>query len=352
MAENLTLPNVRPLPWLHPLWQRLTAPDAPAAHALLFIGPAGIGKRQLAEALAARILCEQPQDDGHACGQCPACRLHASGNHPDFFRIVPEGEQGEEAAGGEDGAPAAKKGSRQIVIEQIRQLQAALTNTGHQSERRPVLIDPLEAMNAYTANALLKLLEEPPAGCRFLLVCAAPARLLPTILSRCQCWRLAAPAPEDAAALLTGNEANALLALNGGAPLAAQRQSEQGWAPLMHRFVQEISALPQTGALTLAARWEAWLKQRDTVDAAFALPNLVDWLHRWVADLALLRLGADARFFPTERARLQRQAQHFPIATILTCYNDLAQIRHAASHPLNARLLLEDMLLRYARLAS
>ena len=352
MAEDLTLPTVRALPWLHPLWQRLTAPDAPAAHALLFIGPAGIGKRQLAEALAARILCDQPQEDGHACGNCPACRLHAAGNHPDFFRIVPEGEQADEAANAQEDAGAAKKASRQIVIEQIRQLQAALTSTGHQSERRPVLIDPLEAMNAFTANALLKLLEEPPAGCRFLLVCAAPARLLPTILSRCQCWRLAAPAPEDAAALLTGDEANALLALNGGAPLAAQRQSEQGWAPLMSRFVQDLSALPQSGALALAARWEAWLKQRDTQDTAFALPNLVDWLHRWVADLALLRLGAQVRFFPAERARLQRLAQHLPIAAILTCYNDLAQIRRAATHPLNARLLLEDMLLRYARLTA
>lgn len=94
------------------------------------------------------------------------------------------------------------------------------------------------------------------------------------------------------------------------------------------------------------------MKQRDTQDTAFALPNLVDWLHRWVADLALLRLGAQVRFFPAERARLQRLAQHLPIAAILTCYNDLAQIRRAATHPLNARLLLEDMLLRYARLTA
>ena len=79
----------------------------------------------------------------------------------------------------------------------MRALQEALTMTAHRG-RRVVIVDPAEAMNTFTANALLKLLEEPPDGCMFLLISAAPRRLLPTIRSRCQQWH--APRP-DAEAL-------------------------------------------------------------------------------------------------------------------------------------------------------
>lgn len=340
-------------PWLVEGWQRLTSLGERLPHALLFVGPPGLGKRELAEALAARLLCLAPVADGHACGHCSACQLRLSGNHPDFLHIVPEADavtetEGEASDGGDAGG---KKKSSQIRIEQIRDLQEALTVTGHQSSRRVVIVDPAEAMNPFTANALLKLLEEPPADCIFLLVSSAPRRLLPTIRSRCQQWAFARP-PTEMLARWVDSEPDvdrALLAITGGMPLAARRLAEEGAAPLLRRFVKDIAQLPAGDPLRLAAQWDAWLKSKEALAAGFGMVQLVDWVQRWVTDLAALRLGGVARFFPQEHAALYALAQRASMAAVLNCYNEFARIRRVSQHPLNARLMLEDMLLRYAR---
>ncbi len=339
--------------WVRPAWSRLVELGERLPHALLFVGPPGLGKRELAEALAARLLCEGPAADGHACGRCPACQWRLAGNHPDLYRVVPAADaaaaEGGEGTTAEPGAGKAK--SEQIVIEQIRELQAALSVTGHHSERRVVVIDPAEAMNVFTANALLKLLEEPPAGCVFVLVSSAPRRLLPTIRSRCQQWPFARP---DADALAQWHAqadaaAAALLAISGGMPLAAERLAQTGGGALFERFVRDLGQLRAADALKLAGQWESWLKSKDVLAAGFGLPELVDWMQRWVSDLAALRLGGRVRFFPGQADLLAALAAKASVAAVSGCYNELAQLRRVSRHPLNLRLVLEDMLLRYAR---
>jgi DNA polymerase-3 subunit delta' len=349
-------------PWLADSWKRLVALGERMPHALLFAGPPGLGKRDLAEAFAARLLCGTPHADGHACGACAACRLRASGNHPDLLLIVPaadappgdDGEATAEAAGdgdGDGGSGSGKKKSAQIVIAQIRDLQQALAVTGHQSARRVVIVDPADAMNVFTANALLKLLEEPPAGCVFVLVSSAPRRLLPTIRSRCQQWGFARPPQALVARWLAAHDAtgHALLALTGGMPLAAERMAGQGAGAFLARFVADVSRLPELDALALAGQWESWVKSKEAVACGFDIVQLVDWLQRWVSDLAALRLGGRVRYFPAHEAVLAALAVRTSVAAALNCYNEFARIRRVAQHPLNARLMLEDMLLRYMR---
>lgn len=349
-------------PWLEPLWQRLSAPEARLPHALLFAGPSGLGKRELAETLAARLLCDRPTAHGVACGACGACVLRVSGNHPDLLRIVPEseaeqltdGESEQKASKADKGDKAEKAKSTQILIEQIRDLQQALSVTGHQSERRVILIDPAEAMNVFTANALLKLLEEPPVGCTFMLLSDEPLRLLPTIRSRCQQWRVAVPSDEQRSCWLAAQPGLSaeLLAVNGGMPLAALRMADQGAAALLTRFVRDVSSLPGADVLALAAQWETWIKSKDAIAAGFGMPQLIDWMHRWVTDLTTLRLGGRVRYFPQGHAMLDTVCGRVSVAAVLNCYNEFARIRRVSHHPLNARLTLEDMLMRYARAVS
>jgi DNA polymerase-3 subunit delta' len=338
-------------PWLQPTWTRLVELGERLPHALLFVGPAGLGKRALAEALAARLLCDAPRADGHACGHCEPCLWRISGNHPDLQRVVPEAEA--LVASEADGAAEAggKAASTQIRLDQIRELQAALSVTGHHGTRRVVLLDPAEAMNGVTANALLKLLEEPPEGCVFVLVSSSPRTLLPTIRSRCQQWHFGRP--DEAALARWATHADpgvrAMLALGGGMPLAAERLAEGGGAALHARFVRDIGGLQPADVLRLAGQWEAWLRSKEALAAGFGLPELADWMQRWVSDLAALRLGGRLRFFPAQEGVLAALASRMSVAAASACYNELAQIRKVSRHPLSLRLVLEDMLMRYAR---
>lgn len=167
------------LPWLAPLIARFEARLARdrAPQALLIHGPMGCGRRHLALALAARFLGSDWRPaagiDGDELPGLP---------HPDFWAVGPEGE-----------------GRAEIKVDQIRELNHALSLTSHRHGRKVALIHPAEAMNANSANALLKTLEEPPEGTLMILVGAAASRLPATVLSRCE--RLRVPTPPHAVTL-------------------------------------------------------------------------------------------------------------------------------------------------------
>ncbi len=337
--------------WLDASWQALCALDGRMPHALLFAGPAGLGKRELADALAARLLCERPRaSDGHACGECEACAWRLAGNHPDLHCVVPDALRAAEG-GASDGAEGGKAASNQIRIEQIREVLAALELTSHRPGWRVVLIEPAEAMNVFTANALLKLLEEPPPQCVFVLLSTTPRRLLPTLRSRCRQWNFARPPQREIEAWAASAPAGAadLLALCAGMPLAAERLAAAGGVELLRRFVTDLAAVRADTALPLAVQWEQWLKSKEAQAAGFGLPLLADWMQRWVGDLTMLCLGGTVRFFPAQAQTLARLAGQTGAAAAHGCYEDISRIRRHSRHPLNLRLALEDMLLHYTR---
>ncbi len=345
-------------PWQQDTWQQLLGSLARLPHALLLHGAEGGGKVDFAEALAARLLCETAKGADAACGECLACKWFADGNHPDYRQVVPESVLGE-AVGDEEGAEAPskeKKLSDQILIAQIRGLAGFLTVGTHRQGRRVVLIRPAEAMNAATANSLLKLLEEPIAETCFILVSDNLTRLLPTIRSRCRLVSFPKPSPGLARDWLLQQhkpEAAELLALAGGMPLTAVELGQGETLVWRRRFLAAVSNPAQENPLRLAVEWEGWLKPpKDSGGERLEMPTLVGWLQKWLFDLVLVRLGAPAMFHPESAAKLAALAQKPGVPALFACYNDLLRARAVARHPLNTRLYLEDMLLRYARLFS
>ena len=338
------------LPWQESLAGTWLSQRERFAHAWLIHGLAGIGKVDFALAAAASLLCESPQN-GLACGGCPACTWVAGGNHPDLRRIRPDAvavEEGADAdADGASGDAAASAGSKRapskdIRIEQIRSLESWFNTATHRGGWRVAVLYPAHAMNAVSANALLKVLEEPPAHTVFLLVADAPDRLLPTLVSRCRRLPLPAPDVDTAEAWLRQQDISdpgSWLAAAGGAPLAALRlaQSREQACPSwldslitnLARGDIDLGALTESIEKTAAAEW-------------------LDALQRLFVDLMLAQTGAPVRYFPGQAAALQSIAQRSRAAPLAETGRWLTQQRALANHPLSPKLFIHSALQRVA----
>jgi DNA polymerase-3 subunit delta' len=322
------------------------------AHAWLIHGMAGIGKLQFATAAAASLLCESPKQ-GLACGECGACTWVASGNHPDLRRIRPEAvalEEGAEAAAeGEEaevpagtGSASKRAPSKEIRVDQIRGLESWFNTATHRGGWRVALLYPAQALNVISANALLKVLEEPPAHTVFLLVADAPDRLLPTLLSRCRRLPLAAPAAEQALAWLQAQEgvadAASWLAAAGGAPLGALRLAQSGDSacpPWLDQLVAPLAKGQSPDVGTLADQLEK-----------MPAVQWIDALQRLYVDLMLAGAGAQPRYFPALAAAVARTAARADAARMAEAARWLTRQRAVAGHPLNPKLFAHVALQR------
>jgi len=210
-------------------------------HAWLLAGKAGLGKTSFALAAAHELVGGGPD---------PA-------QHPDILVLTYGPKDEKEEAKRVDGKPY--EVARNIKIKQIRDLQRRLTTRPTLGERRAVIIDPADAMEGPSSNALLKSLEEPPAGTYFLLVSHSPARLLPTIRSRCRTLRFPALDEKDMERFLADycsdadeSERAAAALAAAGSPGAARAFVELG----LGRVAQVMRTIRDSGDPKFAARGE------------------------------------------------------------------------------------------------
>lgn len=253
----------RPLPWQQALWIELTAQilQTRLSHALLLSGPQGVGKRWFARALVAFLLCEQRS--GYACGRCRSCQQLAVGAHPNASLLGPDGlvglaltATGQHEQGLVHWQPDAERKRRDISIEAARKLIGQLALASHYGGARTALIDPADALNSNSVNALLKTIEEPPAATHLILIGERPQSLPATLRSRCQRIRFAAPAADAASAWLRTQGAHddeqALQAAHGaplraldlgkGDALAQQREWAELWTAVGRRRKDPVAA--------------------------------------------------------------------------------------------------------------
>src|SRR5262245_1668049 len=160
--------------------------------AYLFVGPAGVGKRATAMALAKALNC--PAQTGDACEQCAVCLRIERHLHPDIHLVEPQGHV--------------------IKIDQVRQLREALGLQAYEGRVKVAILDDVGKLTVEGSNALLKVLEEPPAQTLFVLICQSLGTLPATVISRAQILRFG---------LLAHEQVVALLRQHGREPGAAQR---------------------------------------------------------------------------------------------------------------------------------
>jgi DNA polymerase-3 subunit delta' len=338
------------LPWQHELWSQLVGWRERLPHALLLHGGRGIGKRHLMKAFAQLLLCESPVDAA-PCGRCAGCQLLAADNHPDLRWLTPAASMPDrdDAEVNDDGAQAASKAakpSREIVIDQVSKTSDFLSISSHRGGRRVVLLFPAEALNAPAANALLKMLEEPPPGAVFLAVSDQLDAVLPTILSRCVLLRAPIPSPAQALQWLRSvgvDRAEAKLAEAGGAPLGIGDEAGPDQRQTLDPVLQEalIKLLSRGPALTGA-------QIVSTVPRDIAVAPAIRLLQRWGWDLLAERLAGRVRYYPQYQRQFATLSRAIEPSRVVDWAAALAQTQAVSDHPLNARLVVESALLGYA----
>jgi len=332
------------LPWQRDMARDWLAQRSRFAHAWLIHGMAGIGKTQFALAAAASLLCEDPQQ-GLACGHCQACRWVALGHHPDVRRIRPDAVAAQEGEAMDDGDAASEKKtpSREIRIEQLRKLNDWFNTATHRGGWRVAVLYPAQTLNHISANALLKVLEEPPAHTVFLLVVDAPDRLLPTLVSRCRRLPLPTPDPRTSLQWLTEQgvaRAAQWLAAAGRAPLLALRQAGTEDAP-HPAWLSTLLEQSAQGAVSVA----------HLADQLEPLPVLqwIDTLQRLLLDLALAGRGLTVRYYPGMAAVITTLARGIDVRALMAMAKWLTAQRALANHPLNAKLYAHAIAQQTAR---
>jgi DNA polymerase-3 subunit delta' len=316
-------------PWQETVWakiyQRFT--DGQLPHALLLSGYKGLGKFDFARHLAATALCESPSEAG-PCGQCQSCQLVQAGTHPDLFMLQPE------------------EAGKQIRIDSVRSLIEFIHLSSRYGRAKVALIEPADAMNASSANSLLKTLEEPPAGTLLILVTAQPNRLPVTIRSRCQVVDFQDPGVDQSLAWLQKEKnipedmAAELLAIAHGAPIYASELADDELLKTRNAFFQDALevlrgklAVPQ-----FSARYEKELSSQ-----------LLQWVLSWLEDLVRLAMNDEGRVRnPDLKQDLHRLSKVLDLQDIYKLQDRLYDyLRFHGRVNLNAQMMLEDIMFNW-----
>lgn len=321
--------------WQKNQWQHIMQQRASLPHALLLRGCAGIGKQDFALELARSLLCKTPVET-HACGVCANCVWFKEMHHPDFRLISPE-----EAESADD-APKKKAAKKsQISVAQIRQLIDYLSLSQHEANGyRVILIAPAETLNIASANALLKMLEEPPANTLFLLVSNQPQRLLPTIISRCQAIDMPLPSKQDALNWLKQQNvtnAESLLDYAGGAPLTAlQASADTG---LTNDLIKQLA---------LGAKLQPFMCAPALL--SLGMERAIDALQKWIFDLTAYKLTQKSQYHAQHIIALQALCKSVNLNLLFSFQQKLVDAKKMANHPLSNEMQLENILLSYTKI--
>jgi DNA polymerase-3 subunit delta' len=309
-----------------------TVKDGHPAHAYLFTGQEGVGKKKAAVQFACMLNCPDPTRD--PVGTCHVCRRIAAHNHPDFMMEAPE---------------------RGIIrIDRIRNLRNYFRYAPAEARYRVMVMDDAHTMNVAAQNALLKTLEEPPIGRLLILVTSKPYLLLPTVRSRCRRVHFGPISFEALTELLEhdmgiqGEKAQALAAISCG---SVSRALEMNASSILELREKVLAWLENPGQMGLAGLIE--LSANVSEERKKAL-DAIDVARAWVRDLLVEKTGgrSDGSVYRHSLDRIRSAAQHHGIEELLSVYDELTRAADLieAEINVNPNLVTDVMFLRITRI--
>ncbi len=314
------------LPWFGALRERLGSMQEQGRlpHGLLLFGQPGAGQAELGFWVAARLLC---RGTAKPCGACADCRLFLAGSHPDFRWISVASDK------------------KEISIEQMRVLSEALSLRSYRGGAKVALVEPAEAMNIKSFNALLKTLEEPADDTFLLLATSRSDRMPRTIASRCMRLRVPLPATGAALAWLDATQARAgwdgLLRLAHGAPFLALEYAQAGLENLDQQM-QDALAAGMNGRMDVIGDARAW--------AESAPAARLFWLESWLTQ-GLKEAGQSSDLVNNNRLPwLRPPGLETKIRAGYRLLDQLRDARRLVGGSLNTQLLFEALLVSLAAL--
>lgn len=309
-------------------------------HALLFSGIEGVGKSTIAEKLAMALNCDsaksqQPEHGVHPnhllyCNTCRACKKIMAESHPDIIRLQPDG--------------------RFIKIAQVRELIDRLSVKPVEAVKRVVIIRSAETMNVEAANALLKILEEPPVSTMFILITKQPSDILPTILSRCRQIGFTPVLKGTISSVLQQDytvekiQAETYAYLSGGSPEKAIGYAEnENWKRKRNWLLETFSRLKNGSTVFGLVFVEKIMIKKEEV------PELLELLLTYVRDLIIFKFSQEKIINRDFTELISEVSGKYSVKSLLSIADHIQKAATEIKSNVSLRLSLEVMVLKIIR---
>ncbi len=292
-------------------------------NAVLISNGVNSGQNNLVAEFKNYILCSDRQ--GYfACGVCQSCILLRENNHPDVYFL--NAEESDE------------RKNNWIKVEQIRNVIEFVSRSNHISIYKIVIIPRAQDLNINSANALLKILEEPPKNCLFILQADNQSQLLPTIKSRCFKYQLSLPNLEQAKPLLTvHNNAEFWLNYFNGEPFFEVPFSDEQFECLINTLIK-----PSVGNI--------FILSKEVDPKKIGMDNITTFMLKWLQDLVLVKQNISVNYFNAQYQGLVQLSSRVNFENLFILCDDLIFLNEWSSHPLNHKLQFENILFKYQQL--
>lgn len=321
--------NAQIYPWQQQVWDTLTGRFPKLGHGLLFYGKKGCGKEAFAQQFLAWVLCLNRQPDG-PCGECGSCQWLKADTHPNYVYISTDEDN--------------KKQNAKIKIEKIRDLLPFVQQTV--DGWRVVVIEPAEALNIASSNALLKTLEEPGENIVIILLADHYLKLPATIRSRLQHFALDRISSVQFSEYVEvqlpeagSSQQQLLMNLSNQMPLQAVEVAQSSWLPLRQEFIEDWKklAIQKNMPMAIATKWNKSLSFGE-------FGQMFEYL---LSDLICVKLNQAVKNIDLDFNVL---AEQYSLETLFEIYEDFQRAKQYLEQNVQSNLVLDELCIKLMNL--